>query len=209
MMTGTLTSDGEPVLQLTIEGPAGTQEIEALVDTGFNGGLMLSTESIAGLGLPERTVMEVTLADGRVRDVQTYVGTVSFGGASKRILVADNAPPRHRSPLGLLPLRRISGGRGRRGRLLVRGCGVSDPPAPLRGRTGPSRGSSSDHVPGGAIAILGSARRRGAVLPRADRWTLKRPVRSGHDRAITSRRAATTYINVHHAIVWGGDEGGL
>jgi len=90
MMTGTLTSDGEPVLQLTIEGPAGTQEIEALVDTGFNGGLMLSTESIAGLGLPEKTVMEVTLADGRVRDVQTYVGTVSFGGASKRILVAES-----------------------------------------------------------------------------------------------------------------------
>jgi len=209
MMTGTLTSDGEPVLQLTIEGPAGTQEIEALVDTGFNGGLMLSTESIAGLGLPEKTVMEVTLADGRVRDVQTYVGTVSFGGASKRILVADNAPPRHRSPLGLLPLRRISGGRGRRGRLLVRGCGVSDPPHLFVAERDRAVAAAAITSPAARVAILGSAWRRGAVLPRADRWTLRRPVRSGHDRAITSRRAATTYIDVHHAIVWGGDEGGL
>lgn len=90
MMTGTLTSDGEPVLQLTIKGPAGTRDIEALVDTGFNGGLTLPTESIAALSLPEKTVMEVTLADGRVRDVQTYVGTVTFGGTSKRVLGAES-----------------------------------------------------------------------------------------------------------------------
>lgn len=89
-MTGALTSDGEPVLQLTVEGPAGTRDIEALVDTGFNGALTLSSGSIAALGLPEKTVMEVTLADGRVRDVQTYVGTVTLGGASKRILVAES-----------------------------------------------------------------------------------------------------------------------
>lgn len=90
MMTGALTSDGEPVLQLRVEGPAGTRDIEALVDTGFNGALTLSSELIATLGLPEKTVMEVTLADGRVRDVQTYVGTVTFGDASKRILVAES-----------------------------------------------------------------------------------------------------------------------
>ena len=90
MMTGALTSDGEPVLPLTVEGPAGTQDIEALVDTGFNGGLTLSTESIAALGVPEKTVMEVTLADGRVRDVQTYVGAVALNGKSKRVLIAES-----------------------------------------------------------------------------------------------------------------------
>jgi clan AA aspartic protease len=212
MMTGTLTSDGEPVLQLTIEGPAGTQEIEALVDTGFNGGLMLSTESIAGRGLPEKTVMEVTLADGRVRDVQTYVGTVSFSGASKRISVAES-PTTPLLGTDLLwdfsLLRRISGGRGRRGRLLVRGCGVSDPPHLFVAERDRAVAAAAITSPAARVAILGSAWRRGAVLPRADRWTLRRPVRSGHDRAITSRRAATTYIDVHHAIVWGGDEGGL
>ena len=90
MMTGALTPDGEPVLPLTVEGPAGAQDIEALVDTGFNGGLTLSTESIAALGLSEKTVMEVTLADGRVRDVQTYVGAVALNGKSKRVLIAES-----------------------------------------------------------------------------------------------------------------------
>jgi clan AA aspartic protease len=89
-MTGALTSDGEPVLQLTVEGPAGAREIEALVDTGFNGGLTLSSGLIAALDLPEKTVMEVTLADGRVRDVQTYVGTVALNGTSKRVLIAES-----------------------------------------------------------------------------------------------------------------------
>ncbi|MFB6099119.1 MAG: clan AA aspartic protease [Salinibacter sp.] len=90
MMTGALTSDGEPVLRLTVEGPAGARDIEALVDTGFNGGLTLSSGLIAALGLPEKTVMEVTLADGRVRDVQTYVGTVALNGTSKRVLIAES-----------------------------------------------------------------------------------------------------------------------
>ncbi|MFB6232023.1 MAG: hypothetical protein ABEL04_12805 [Salinibacter sp.] len=89
-MTGALTSDGEPVLQSTVEGPAGTRGIEALVDTGFNGGLTLSSGLIAALDLPEKTVMEVTLADGRVRDVQTYVGTVALNGTSKRVLIAES-----------------------------------------------------------------------------------------------------------------------
>jgi clan AA aspartic protease len=89
-MTGALTPDGEPVLQLTVEGPAGTRDIEALVDTGFNGGLTLSSGLIAVLDLPEKTVMEVTLADGRVRDMQTYVGTVALNGTSKRVLIAES-----------------------------------------------------------------------------------------------------------------------
>jgi len=89
-MTGALTSDGEPVLQLTVEGPAGTRDIEALVDIGFNGGLTLSSELIAALRLPEKTVIEVTLADGRVRDVQTYVGTVALNGKPKRVLIAES-----------------------------------------------------------------------------------------------------------------------
>lgn len=90
MITGSLTSEGEPVLQLNVEGPTGTREIEALVDTGFNGGLTLSYELITALDLPEKSVMEGTLADGRVRDVQTYVGTVTLNGTSKRVLIAES-----------------------------------------------------------------------------------------------------------------------
>lgn len=44
MMTGSLISDGEPVLPVNVMGLDGSQDIEAVIDTGFNGELTLPQE---------------------------------------------------------------------------------------------------------------------------------------------------------------------
>lgn len=90
MISGSVTPDGDPVLRVQLEGPEGRQTVEALVDTGFNGAITLPRDRIAALGLPERSVTEVTLADGRTRDVTMYAGAVSFGGQSRNVLVAES-----------------------------------------------------------------------------------------------------------------------
>lgn len=86
-MTGSLTADGEPVLPVHISGPAGAVTVDAIIDTGFNGELTLPQTQIEALGLSEATVTEVTLADGRTRDVPLYDATAKFDESSRAIFV--------------------------------------------------------------------------------------------------------------------------
>ena len=52
MITGVVTNDRQAVIHLTARGPAGQeQEIEAIIDTGFDGWLSLPSSLVAGLGL--------------------------------------------------------------------------------------------------------------------------------------------------------------
>ena len=52
MITGVVTDDRQPVIHLLVRGPAGQeQEIEAIIDTGFDGWLSLPSSLITRLGL--------------------------------------------------------------------------------------------------------------------------------------------------------------
>lgn len=86
-MTGSFTSEGEPSLPVRVLGPAGTLDDDAVVDTGFNGELTLPREQIKALGLPEATVTEVTLADGRVRDVPMYDAEAVLAGVLQEVFI--------------------------------------------------------------------------------------------------------------------------
>ena len=88
-MTGSFTSEGEPSLPVRVLGPAGTLDIDAVVDTGFNGELTLPREQIKALGLPEATVTEVTLADGRVRDVPMYDAEAVLAGVLQEVFITE------------------------------------------------------------------------------------------------------------------------
>ena len=89
MMTGSFTSEGEPALPVQVAGPTGTLEVEAVVDTGFNGELTLPREQIEVLGLPEATITEVTLADGRVREVPMYDAEAVLAGLSREVFITE------------------------------------------------------------------------------------------------------------------------
>jgi predicted aspartyl protease len=55
MITGVVTSFHQATIRLIVRGPTGqAQEIEAVIDTGFDGALSLPPADIAALGLPWR-----------------------------------------------------------------------------------------------------------------------------------------------------------
>ena len=83
-------ADGRAYVQCSVLSSSGTvQEIEALLDTGFNGSLALSPEQIAALGLKQQSKTTVVLASGERRNVPTYRATIQFGGQEQAVLVAE------------------------------------------------------------------------------------------------------------------------
>ena len=65
MITGIVTVEREAVISLTIRGSKGQEhEIEAVIDTGFDGSLTLPPALITALELPWRRRGRALLADG-------------------------------------------------------------------------------------------------------------------------------------------------
>ena len=66
---------------LTVQGPAGqSREIEAVVDTGYNGYLTLPPALASSLGLPFVTTNPAFLADGSEVTFDVYSVTVLWDG---------------------------------------------------------------------------------------------------------------------------------
>src|SRR5205814_514266 len=69
-------------------------EIEAVLDTGFNGSLTLPPAKILELGLPYRSQSSAVLADGSVGRLSVYSATAIWDGMPKPITVEslDTSP---------------------------------------------------------------------------------------------------------------------
>ena len=81
----------EAVVTLTLRGPAGqTTEINAVIDTGYNGFLTVTRALVAELGLPFISISSGTLADGSEVDFDVWGITVLWDGAA-RFIEADEA----------------------------------------------------------------------------------------------------------------------
>jgi len=90
MITGVVTERREAVIRLKVRGPAGQyQEIEAIIDTGFDGWLSLPPSIIAGLGLVWRQRGRALLADGRESVFDIFEATVDWDGEARRIPVDE------------------------------------------------------------------------------------------------------------------------
>lgn len=88
MIVGTVSSYREALVRLWVRGPQGqAEEIEAVVDTGFNGSLTLPPALIASLGLPYRRSGRALLADGSESLFDVYEATVDWDGLPRRISV--------------------------------------------------------------------------------------------------------------------------
>ena len=78
----------EPVIPIQLQGTTGTvHELEAVVDTGFNGTLTLPSETITALRLPWRTRGSALLADGSEDIFDIYAATIVWDGVPRPILV--------------------------------------------------------------------------------------------------------------------------
>lgn len=86
MIQGVVNAAYEPVISLTVQGPSGKSgEMEAVVDTGFNGYLTLPSESVATLGLLRSARATAILADGSEEAFDLYRTTVLWDGHPRHV----------------------------------------------------------------------------------------------------------------------------
>ena len=90
MITGIVTVAREAVISLVVRGPKGQeQEIEVVIDTGFDGSLTLPPALIAALGLSWRRRGRALLADGNDSVFDIYEATVLWDGTVRRVSVDE------------------------------------------------------------------------------------------------------------------------
>jgi clan AA aspartic protease len=90
MITGVVTTSRQAVIRLTVRGPEGQeQEIETVIDTGFDGSLTLPPTLIVALGLVWRRRGRALLADGSESLFDIYEAIVVWDGEPRRIAVDE------------------------------------------------------------------------------------------------------------------------
>ena len=86
MIEGVVNANMEAVVTLTLRGETGEErEIEAVIDTGFNGFLTLPPTLAVELGLPFASMGLATLADGSEAAFDVYDATVLWDGQEKYV----------------------------------------------------------------------------------------------------------------------------
>ena len=77
-------------LRLTSEATATSMEVEAWIDTGFTGDLVLPQDQIAALGLPHSAVVTAELGDGSAMVLEVYSCLTEWFGHVQQIEVIAN-----------------------------------------------------------------------------------------------------------------------
>ena len=93
MILGTVNASYEAVITLTVQGPSGlTRNIEAVVDTGFNGFVSLPQTLVTELGLPFLTNESAMLADGSMVRFSVHEATTLWDSRPRRIYAPYPTP---------------------------------------------------------------------------------------------------------------------
>lgn len=93
MMEGVVTAGGEAVLTVRVVGEGErSADVEAVIDTGFDGYLLLPPSTISDLSLPRIWSARPTLADGSVVPMTVHVAEVLWHGRPRpvRVLAAGH-----------------------------------------------------------------------------------------------------------------------
>jgi len=86
MITGTVNADYEAVIRLFVQGPTGpAHEVDAIIDTGFNGFLTLPPALVTALGLMRRSRGRALLANGSEELFDIYGVTVLWDGQQQYV----------------------------------------------------------------------------------------------------------------------------
>ena len=95
MIEGIVNADLEAIVTVAVSGPAGqVRDVEAVIDTGFNGLLTLPSALVGELGLPYLTRSRATLANGSEDICDVHGATVLWDGQPKHVRVdaAETTP---------------------------------------------------------------------------------------------------------------------
>ena len=95
MITGTVNERCEAVINIEVHGTRSQRLVmDAVIDTGFDGFLVLPSSSIAALGLRRLGSKTAELGDGSICRLAVYSARVRWDGAIRRgeVNAADIAP---------------------------------------------------------------------------------------------------------------------
>lgn len=95
MIRGVVNARRQPIIALTIRGPSGQEvSVDALLDTGHNGALMLPPEQVETLGLRFIRTDTANVADGRRVPVPVYAARVVWDGMERTtsVIAAGSQP---------------------------------------------------------------------------------------------------------------------
>lgn len=91
MVSGIVTPDQEARITIRVLGPQGlTEDVHAVIDTGFTGFLTLPGSTVQRLALSFQGPRIATLADGSAVALDVYSAAVSWNGRSRHILVLES-----------------------------------------------------------------------------------------------------------------------
>lgn len=95
MIVGQVDARRQSVIALRVRGPDGQERTtQAILDTGFNGALMLPPAQVAAQGLTIQDGVNIRMADGSRVHVPVYEATVVWGGVERRTtVIASGSQP--------------------------------------------------------------------------------------------------------------------
>ena len=91
MIRGIVTPRREAVIRIRISGPARSEELDAVIDSGFNDFLTLPLSLINSFALPFAAPMLATLADGSVVETTSYRATIIWDEHPREVFVIQCA----------------------------------------------------------------------------------------------------------------------
>jgi clan AA aspartic protease len=108
-MKGTVDESGRALLILTLMSSSGDKEVtlQAWVDTGFTGDLILPQSMVDELNLSATGVIEAVLADGSQVTLIRYTCNLPWFGEIHQLEVVANMGPMPLIGIGLLESRRL------------------------------------------------------------------------------------------------------
>ena len=92
MINGIVNHRRELIFRRMVIGPSGSEEVEFVLDTGFNGSLTLPLQLIQRLGLQWRDRREAMMADGRTELFDIFEVTVDWDGRPTQIVAYASGP---------------------------------------------------------------------------------------------------------------------
>jgi len=92
-MNGHVDSTGRALVTVSVRPSEAedSREIEAWIDTGFNGDLVLPQKQIDDLALPHSGTVKGILADGSEVALKTYTCLIDWFGEERHLEVVDNS----------------------------------------------------------------------------------------------------------------------
>ena len=91
MIIGVVTPKLQAIVHVLVCGPLDEEDVEMVVDTGFNSFMTLPIPIIHRLGLEYRSMADSFLADGSRIDTRAYVATVMWDGAPIYVDVIESS----------------------------------------------------------------------------------------------------------------------